>query len=131
MAGHNDQEMTMSQRNAAAQPPYCAVIFTSTRTAADPEGYEAMANRMVELAQQQPGFLGIESVRGADGVGITVSYWDNEDNIRRWHEHAEHLQAQALGRSRWYAKFQLRVCRVERAYEFPSIHQPAAQARDC
>jgi heme-degrading monooxygenase HmoA len=119
----------MCKRSADPRPPYLAVIFTSTRTAADPEGYEAMATRMVELAQHQPGFLGIESARSADGVGITVSYWDSEDSIRRWHEHAEHLQAQALGRSRWYAKFQLRVCRVERAYGFASSNQPEAQAR--
>ena len=117
----------MSQPSGDPQSPYFAVIFTSTRTAADPDGYEAMATRMVELARQQRGFLGIESARGADGVGITVSYWDSEDSIRRWHEHAEHLQAQTLGRSRWYAKFQLRVCRVERAYEFESSHQSAAQ----
>jgi heme-degrading monooxygenase HmoA len=77
-----------------------------------------MANRMVELARQQPGFLGIESARSADGVGITVSYWESEESIRRWHEQAEHREAQRLGRGRWYDAFQLRVCRVERAYGF-------------
>ncbi len=100
------------------QLPYYAVVFTSVRTAADPEGYEATAARMVELAHGQPGFLGIESARGADGLGITVSYWDSEANIRRWHEHAEHLEAQRLGRARWYESFELRVCRVDRAYGF-------------
>jgi heme-degrading monooxygenase HmoA len=99
-------------------PPYYAVIFTSTRTNADPHGYEEMAQRMVDLAATQPGFLGIESVRGADGVGITVSYWESVESIQRWHEHAEHQQAQALGRKRWYSDFRLRVCRVERAYGF-------------
>lgn len=103
---------------ATPAPPYYAVIFTSARTDADPEGYEAMAQRMVELAADQPGFLGIESVRGEDGVGITVSYWSSSESIRRWHEVAEHRQAQALGRERWYSDFRLRVCRVERAYGF-------------
>ena len=103
------------------QPPYYAVIFTSVRTDADPEGYEAMAARMVELAARQPGFLGIESARGADGLGITISYWDSEESIEQWRRHAEHLEAQALGRSRWYASFQLRVCRVERAYGFEAL----------
>ena len=106
------------------QPPYYAVVFTSVRSAADPEGYETMANRMVELAQEQPGFLGIESAREADGLGMTVSYWDSEESIRRWHAHAEHLEAQRLGRARWYASFELRVCRVERAYGFG--HEPEA-----
>jgi heme-degrading monooxygenase HmoA len=95
------------------RPPYYAVLFTSRRTAGDEEGYAAVAERMVELASAQPGFLGIESVRGADGVGITISYWDSLDAVRRWGEHVEHRLAQQLGRERWYETFRLRICRVE------------------
>jgi heme-degrading monooxygenase HmoA len=101
-------------------PPYYAVVFTSVRTAADPEGYEVTAGRMVELAAGRPGFLGIESTRGADGVGITVSYWDSLDAIRAWHADAEHRVAQAQGRAKWYARYRLRVCRVEQEYGFPN-----------
>lgn len=97
------------------EPPYYAVIFSSQRTPGD-DGYADMADRMVALAAQQPGFLGVESVRGADGLGITVSYWVSEEAIAAWRTHAEHSQARALGRSHWYAGFQLRVARVERAY---------------
>jgi heme-degrading monooxygenase HmoA len=100
------------------QPPYYAVIFTSTRTAID-EGYGVMADRMVELAAQQPGFLGVESTRAADGLGITVSYWASEDAIRAWHAHAEHRIAQLGGRRKWYQHFETRVARVERAYSGP------------
>jgi heme-degrading monooxygenase HmoA len=92
------------------------VIFSSVRTAKDGEGYEAAAARMEELARVQPGFLGIESARGADGVGITVSYWANEEAIAGWRKHVEHLAAQARGRDAWYARYEVRVCRVERAY---------------
>jgi heme-degrading monooxygenase HmoA len=98
-------------------PPYYAVVFTSIRTAADPQGYETTAERMLELARQQPGFLGVESARGADGLGITVSYWTSEEAIGRWRIDAEHRLAQAKGRERWYARYALRVCRVERAWE--------------
>ena len=97
------------------QPPYYAVIFTSQRTPGD-HGYGAMAERMVDLAAQQPGFLGVESVRDADGVGITVSYWENEAAILAWKRNAEHREAQRRGKDEWYAAFQLRVCRVEREY---------------
>lgn len=97
------------------EPPYYAVIFTSQRTAGD-EGYGDMGERMVALAAQQPGFLGVESVRGADGVGITVSYWSSEEAIAAWRADAEHRLAREQGRSRWYAGFQVRVARVERAY---------------
>ncbi|GLG02291.1 hypothetical protein Alches_23320 [Alicyclobacillus hesperidum subsp. aegles] len=99
------------------EKPYYAVIFTSVRTPGD-NGYADMADEMVELAQNQPGFLGIESVRDADGIGITVSYWDSEESIRAWKENGRHLVAQKIGREKWYESFVTRVCRVERAYDF-------------
>jgi len=99
-------------------PPYYAVIFTSTQTD-DHRGYEAMAAAMVEQAHAQPGCLGSESARTPDGIGITVSYFTDEDAIRAWKAHANHLGAQKLGKERWYAHYELRVARVERAYSGP------------
>jgi len=96
-------------------PPYWAVIFTNQRSAVD-AGYADMAARMVELAAQQPGFLGVESTRDADGVGITVSYWASEQAIADWKANAEHQIARRMGRDEWYAGFEVRVARVERAY---------------
>jgi heme-degrading monooxygenase HmoA len=98
---------------ATPEPPYVAVIFSSQRTEGD-QGYAAMAGRMVELARAQPGFLGVESARDAEGFGITVSYWKDEASVAAWKAHAEHAVAQRLGRDRWYGAFRLRVCRVER-----------------
>ena len=103
----------MQQIAQTPRPPYYAVIFTSLRTEVD-EGYAGMAERMEELAAQQPGFLGLESLR--DGLGITVSYWTDLDAIRAWKTNIEHLEAQRLGRERWYAAFRLRIARVERDY---------------
>lgn len=100
---------------ATPKPPYYAVIFTSQRQGED-DGYGATADRMVELAQQQPGYLGVESVRGADGLGITVSYWASEEAIAGWRRHLEHAAARERGRSAWYSHFELRVAKVERAY---------------
>lgn len=97
-------------------PPYYAVIFTSTRTEADAEGYAEMAERMDALAAQQPGYLGIESTR--DGLGITVSYWESLEAIRQWKANAEHLMAQQFGREIWYSAYKTRVCKVERDYGF-------------
>ncbi|MFQ2014570.1 antibiotic biosynthesis monooxygenase family protein [Aeromonas sp. 603607] len=95
------------------EPPYYAVIFTSLRTGED-AGYGAMAERMVELAQRQSGFLGMESAR--DGVGITVSYWRDLESIRNWKAELEHKEAQRLGREKWYSAFKTRIARVERDY---------------
>ncbi|MEW6989131.1 antibiotic biosynthesis monooxygenase [Colwelliaceae bacterium 6441] len=94
-------------------PPYYAVIFTSTRTKGD-HGYGDMANRMMELAEQQAGFLGVESAR--EDVGITVSYWQDLDSIKSWKANAEHLQAQKLGRQTWYQSFKVRISKVEKDY---------------
>jgi heme-degrading monooxygenase HmoA len=95
--------------------PYYAVIFSSQRTDGD-NGYAALADRMVELAQQQPGYLGVESARDENGFGITVSYWDSEENIKAWRKNAEHREVQATGISTWYSQFETRVAKVERAY---------------
>ncbi|WP_077923956.1 antibiotic biosynthesis monooxygenase [Spirosoma sp. 209] len=100
------------------QPPYYAVIFSSLRTS-ETDGYGDMATRMVELAHEQPGFLGVESAR--QEVGITVSYWDSLDAIRQWKQHAEHRLAQQQGRQRWYESYTVRICRVERAYAFDRL----------
>ena len=101
---------------AATPPaPYYAVIFTSHRTEGD-NGYEAMSDKMVELAQQQPGYLGYESGRGE--TGITISYWDSLEAIKGWKANFEHQLAQQLGREKWYSSYKVRICRVERDYGF-------------
>jgi heme-degrading monooxygenase HmoA len=97
-------------------PPYYAVIFSNQRADADPAGYAQTADRMIELAAQQPGFLGVESTRDTDGFGITVSYWQNEASIRAWKNNAEHLIAQETGMHNWYEHYITRVAKVERAY---------------
>jgi heme-degrading monooxygenase HmoA len=95
------------------EPPYYAVIFTSHRTD-DDNGYREMAEKMVALASQQPGFLGVESAR--EEIGITVSYWTDLESIHLWREHIEHQQARKLGRERWYSAFQVRIAKVEHDY---------------
>lgn len=97
------------------KPPYYAVIFTSLRTEAE-ENYESTADRMVELAMEQPGYLGHEFARS--GLGVTVSYWDSLESIRNWKQHTEHLDAQEKGRETWYQAYKTRICLVERDYGF-------------
>jgi heme-degrading monooxygenase HmoA len=97
--------------------PYYAVIFTSQRTESD-RGYGGMAQKMEALGARYDGFLGIESVRGADGVGITVSYWRDEAAILAWKRDTEHQMAQRGGREIWYEAYEVRPARVERAYGF-------------
>jgi heme-degrading monooxygenase HmoA len=98
----------------------CAVIFTSKRTNVDEAGYAAAAARMDELARTMPGFMGIESARSVDGVGITVSYWDGLESIHAWREHPTHAAIQQLGRDRWYEWYRIRIARVAENREFPA-----------
>jgi heme-degrading monooxygenase HmoA len=111
----------MSGIASTPAPPYYAVIFTSLRTRGD-DGYAQAAEQMVALAAGQPGFLGVESARGTDGLGITVSYWTSEEAIRAWKQKAEHAVIQRFGREKWYAAFTTRVCKVERQNTFSAAH---------
>jgi heme-degrading monooxygenase HmoA len=95
------------------EPPYYAVIFTSLRTE-DGNGYSAMAEKMVNLAALQPGFLGVESAH--ESLGITVSYWTDLESIKSWKANTQHLEAQRLGRERWYSSYKTRIAKVERDY---------------
>ncbi len=97
------------------KPPYYAVIFTSQRTSID-EGYYKVANRMVDLAKEQHGFLGYESAR--EEIGITISYWKNLESIKNWKKNVEHISAQKDGKSKWYKSYKVRICKVEKDYEF-------------
>lgn len=94
---------------------YYAVIFTSIQTE-NIKGYSEMAELMETLAKQQSGFLGIESARNE--IGITVSYWQNLESIKLWKVNLDHLVAQKKGREQWYSYYKVRICKVEREYEF-------------
>lgn len=97
------------------KPPYYAVIFTSLRTPGD-NGYSSMGDRMADLVKDQKGFLGMESAR--EDLGITVCYWETEEDLINWKNNSEHLLAQKQGKEDWYKTYKTRVCKVERDYGF-------------
>ncbi len=99
------------------KPPYYAVIFSSI-AAENKDGYGFMAEKMEDLVKNQAGYLGHESARNE--IGITVSYWDSLESIKKWKLISEHLVAQQMGRDKWYAAYKVRICLVERDYGFDS-----------
>lgn len=105
----------MSRIANTPAPPYYAVIFTSVKNEDDPD-YNIMAEKMVELAAQQPGYLGVESAR--EVLGITVSYWKDPESIQQWKSHIDHQLAQKMGRDLWYRCYTTRIAKVERDYHF-------------
>ena len=106
----------MTSISNTPRPPYYAAIFTSVRTAVDATEYAETAAEMESLASRQPGFLGVESVRNAAGVGVTISYWESREAIAAWKQQFDHRRAQAAGKARWYAEYRLRIARVESEY---------------
>jgi heme-degrading monooxygenase HmoA len=103
-------------------PPYFAVIFTSLRDEQPADGFAETDQRLYEIAREQPGFLGYESV-GENGLGVTISYWESEAAIAAWKAVAEHRAAQEEGRARWFESYAVRVARVDRAYSFARVEQ--------
>lgn len=99
-------------------PPYYAVIFRSRLSGKDPEGYGKMADKILEMAKRQPGYLGFDDVPRHEDEGLNVSYWKDEESIRAWKARADHLAAQKMGKDKWYQWFHLRVAKVERSYSF-------------
>lgn len=97
---------------------YFAVIFSSKRNTDEQTAYKTMTEKMITMAKNQRGFLDFESVRDENGNGITISYWEFEEDIKAWRSDSEHQLAQQLGRSRWYDSFKIRICRIEREYEY-------------
>ena len=98
-----------------ADKPYYAVIFSSLRTEGD-DGYSEMAQKMEALAKEQPGYIDYESAR--EEIGITISYWESLEAIAKWKANTEHLFAQQKGIKTWYSWYKVRICLVEREYDF-------------
>jgi heme-degrading monooxygenase HmoA len=105
----------MQQATITPQPPYYAVIFTSLRTETD-EGYAEMNLKLEEIAHSYSGFIGQDSARS--GLGISISYWKNEEDIVAWRKNAEHQLAMKYGKEKWYTWYNVRVAKVEREYYF-------------
>jgi heme-degrading monooxygenase HmoA len=101
-----------------ANQTYYAVIFTSILNI-DIEGYHEMADQMETLASKQDGFISFETARGE--LGISISYWESLESIRNWKSQSDHLLAQSIGKDKWYQYYKVRICRVEREYEYGEI----------
>lgn len=119
----NDPEENNEEKNNddSTSYYYYAVIFTSTLTGQDVEGYQHIGQQIDELALQQEGCLGVESARNSSpssSLGITVSYWSTLESIQAWKRNAKHAVVQARGRSVWYQDYHVRVAKVEREYTF-------------
>ena len=100
------------------EPPYFAVIFLAELTDNDLGQYREDGDALLELARQQPGFLGYDDLCIKGNYSFNVSYWKTESDITAWRDNFEHSVARASGRENWYRWYEIRVAKVERAYSF-------------
>ncbi len=108
--------MITNWKNPTPPPvPFYAVVFISQKSETL-DGYLEMDDRMMELAQQQPGYLGYSSVSKPDG-GIFISYWKDEESIANWRKNLEHQQARS-GAKKWYSYYHSLITRVESSHIF-------------
>lgn len=98
-----------------------AVIFKAKINKLDPK-YSTMAQRMRELAIRDYGCGEFTAVT-EDNYEIAISYWENQEQIKRWKQDAEHLVAQELGRSLWYSSYKVEVVKIIRQYESGSAQK--------
>lgn len=101
-----------------ARPGQTIVIFRSVRNETDSVGYGRAADAMAALAARQPGYRGFESVRDADGAGITLSFWADEASALAWRDHPDHTAIRDLGRERWYDRYEVIVASASRSYDW-------------
>ena len=91
-----------------------AVIFKAEINKLD-KSYAETAQRMRELATNKYGCT--EFIAVTEGSKeIAISYWQNQEQIIKWKQDAEHLVVQELGRSTWYKSYKVEVVEVIREY---------------
>ena len=95
-------------------PGSVAVIFMSKRN--DSDGYDEAVADMRLAAERFPGYVGIWSARGEDGVGITVSYWASDEAARAWKADAAHAAIREHGRAKWHDWYDMAIAEVTRSY---------------
>lgn len=94
------------------------LLRTRLRADADRPAYEALSEQMFRLVQTMPGFVGADGYAATDGEEVGVIRFDSQGSLRAWREHPDHLAAQRLGKSDFYASYAIEVCEVVRAYDF-------------
>ena len=93
-----------------------AVIFTA-KLRDDALEYGVVAEQMEAKMRTYDGFFSFESVRGADGFGITVCIWESLEALQAWKKDSEHQEAQRRGKAEWYEYYKVRVAKIEYEYD--------------
>jgi len=82
--------------------------------------YETALKQMQEQVKRYDGLLGEAPCSSLDKENrfVTLFYWNDRDSIKKWREDPEHVRIQQLGREKIFAWYKIRVCELEREYEW-------------
>ncbi|NOZ11884.1 MAG: antibiotic biosynthesis monooxygenase [Gammaproteobacteria bacterium] len=91
-----------------------AVIFAAEINKLD-KSYFDTAKRMRELAINKYGCTKFISVT-EENKEISISYWKDKEQIKKWKKDKEHQEAQSIGKSKWYKNYSVQIVEVMHEY---------------
>jgi heme-degrading monooxygenase HmoA len=99
-----------------------AVIFEFTAAEGRFPDYKALAEGLSDAVRKVDGFLSIERFQSISDPKrfVSLSFWRDEEAVRKWRNLQKHREAQAKGRGGIFSEYRLRVCTVLRDYTMRS-----------
>lgn len=99
-----------------------AVIFEFTAAEGRFPDYKALAEGLSDEVRKVDGFLSIERFQSISDPTcfVSLSFWRDEEAVRKWRTLQKHREAQAKGRGGIFSEYRLRVCTVLRDYTMRS-----------
>ncbi len=82
--------------------------------------FEAALKHMQEQVKKYDGFLGEVPCRSIENekTFVTLFFWRDRESMKAWREDSEHVKIQRLGRKKIFSWYKIRVCELEREYEW-------------
>jgi len=95
-----------------------AVIFEFTPKEGRFADYKALAEGLADDVRQSEGFISIERFESISNKGkfVSLSFWRDEEAVRKWRNLQKHREAQRQGRGEIFGSYRLRVAQVLRDY---------------
>jgi heme-degrading monooxygenase HmoA len=87
-------------------------VFRSRLKPGLQDEYVALVERMQEIARAIPGYISHKGFAAPDGERVTIVEFAHEEGQRAWRTHPEHIEAQKLGRLKYYEEYDIKVCNV-------------------
>ncbi|HSD41555.1 MAG TPA: antibiotic biosynthesis monooxygenase [Burkholderiales bacterium] len=108
-----------------------AVIFEVTPAPGRQQEYLDLATSLRPALEKTDGFISIERFASLSNEGklLSLSFWRDEESVRRWRELEGHRLAQARGRGGVFSGYRLRVATVARDYSMTDRAQAPADSR--